>query len=89
MKTFLKVMLILVAVVLAIKLLPLALGLACAIAGGIAVLVVAGLSLMAGLVGAAMLLALVLSPIWLPLLALVGVIALIRKLSRSSPRAGV
>lgn len=79
MNTFLKVLLILVAVVVAIKLLPVALALICVLAAGVGLLALIGVSLAAGLLCAGLLLAVALSPIWLPVLALVGLIALIKK----------
>ena len=81
MKTFLKVLLILIGVVVAIKLLPVALAVMCVIAAGAALVALIGVSLAAGLLCAGLVLALLLSPIWLPVLALVGLIALIKKLS--------
>ena len=80
MKTFLKVLLILIAAVVAIKLLPLALAFVCVIAAGAGLLALIGVSFAAGLICAGLLLAVLLSPIWLPVLALVGVIALVKKL---------
>jgi len=81
MKTFLKIFLIAVAAVIAVKLLPLALALACVLAACVGVVAAVGVSLAAGLLCAGLLLALVLSPIWLPVLALFGLIALIKKCS--------
>ena len=79
MKTFLKILLIAVAAVVAVKLLPLALALAGVLAACVGVVAAVGVSLAAGVLCVGLLLALVLSPIWLPVLALVGVIALIKK----------
>ena len=79
MKTFLKVLLIAVAVVIAVKLLPVALALACVLAACVGVVAAVGVSLAAGVLCAGLLLALVLSPIWLPVLALVGLISLVKK----------
>jgi hypothetical protein len=79
MKTFLKILLIVMAAIVAVKLLPFALALGCVVAAGMGVVAVIGFSLAAGLLGAALLLALVLSPIWLPVMALVGIIALVKK----------
>lgn len=79
MKTFLKVFLIALGVIVAVKLLPVALVLGSILAAVAAVVAALGLSLAAGLLGAGLLLALVLSPIWLPVLALVGFIALMKK----------
>jgi hypothetical protein len=81
MKTFLKVLLLVLAVAVAVKLMPIAL-----IFGGVLALVAAlvaavGLSLAAGLVGVGLFLAFVSSPIWLPILALLGLIALVKRLA--------
>jgi hypothetical protein len=79
MKTFLKVLLLLVAALVCIKLLPFALGLACAslaVLGGLALL---GASLAALFVTVALLAALVLSPIWVPVLLICGLVALCRR----------
>jgi hypothetical protein len=76
MKKFLLVVLIVVAALIAIKLLPLALALA-------AVLAVAGLLAFSGVVGAGLLLTLLLAPVWIPVLAMVGLVALGKKLFRT------
>jgi hypothetical protein len=88
MKTFLLVLLILVGVALAVKLLPFALAIVCGLAGLCALLALVGLSVVAGLACAGLVLALLLSPLWLPVLAIVGVIALLRKLTRKPAVAG-
>lgn len=81
MNTFLKVVLVVLAVIVAVKLLPVALAMACLVAGAVAVVGALGLSLAAGIVGMGLLLAVVLSPIWLPIMALVGIVALFKKVS--------
>jgi hypothetical protein len=81
MKTFLKALLILVAVVVAVKLLPIALGVGCIAAAILAGLAVLGVSLAALLACAALAVVAVLSPIWVPVLALVGIVALWRRAS--------
>lgn len=80
MKTFLKNLLLVLAVAVAIKLMPIALIFGAVLALVAALVAAVGLSLAAGLVGVGLFLALVLSPIWLPVLALVGLIALIKKI---------
>lgn len=80
MKTFLKIGLILVAVVVAIKLLPAALVLGGVVAGVAALLALAGFLTASGLLGAGLLLTLLLTPIWLPVLVVMGLIALARKI---------
>jgi hypothetical protein len=79
MKTFLKVLLIVVAVIVALKLLPIALGMGCVVAAILAGLAVLGVSLAALLICAALVVAAVLSPVWVPVLAIIGVIALFRR----------
>lgn len=75
MKTFLIAVLIVVAAWVALKLLPVVFALACLLA-------LAGLLAFSGVIGAG-LLTLVLAPVWLPALALVGLVTLGRKLLRT------
>lgn len=78
MKTFLKILLVAALLVIAIKLSPVIfLG---ALAGllAAAVLGVLGLSLMAGLLAVLLALAVALSPIWIPVLVVIGVVKLFR-----------
>lgn len=90
MKTFVKILLVVAIVFLALKLWPLmvfilaAMGLALSIGGGLLGLTLGGaFALLAALISVALVVALVLSPLWLPVLAIVGVVALVR---RSNPR---
>jgi hypothetical protein len=85
MKTFLKVLLILIAAVIAIKLLPVLL-----VIGGVSL---GGLLLAGGLIVAAIgvlaalglsVVAVGLSPIWVPVLAVMGIVALVRKTTRTA-----
>ena len=80
MKTFLKILLIVVLALLALKVLPLVV--VGVIAGLLiaAVLGVVGLSLLAALLAVAHGLAFALSPIWIPVLLVMGVISLFKKL---------
>jgi hypothetical protein len=93
MKTFLKVFLYVLLALLVIKLLPL-LGIAAAAVGGIT-LVLAGLafsgvaailgvivSLAAAILAPLIVLAALLSPIWVPVLLVVGVMALVKRSRR-------
>ena len=91
-KTSLKVLLVLCAAVLLLKLLPVLavplflalaifLGVGGLLAGGLAVAATAVVATVLCLVVAALAVVGVLSPIWVPVLAVVGVIALARKLS--------
>ena len=97
MKTFLIVLLALVGAVVAVKLLPLAfapvvfvLGLllliCCLFVGGAAATVAAGLALLVSLLVGGLLLLVVLSPLWIPVLAIVGIIVLIKRLSAAGGR---
>ncbi len=95
MKTFLVVLLALVGAVVAVKLLPLALvpvifvlGLLLLIGGllvgGVAAAVAAVLALLVGLLAGGLALVVVLAPIWIPVLAVVGLIALIKRVNARS-----
>jgi hypothetical protein len=95
MKTFLKVLLFVLLGLLAIKLLPFVLFpvlvagvgllLACGLAfGGIAAVAGVGVAAVVAVVAVLVVLLAVLSPIWIPVLAVVGLIALIRRSSRST-----
>ena len=95
MKTFLFVLLALVGAVVVVHLLPLALapvivvvGLLLLIggllAGGAAAIVAAVLALLVGLLAGGLALVVILAPIWIPLLAIVGLIALIKRLNAKS-----
>jgi hypothetical protein len=81
-KTFLKVVLILIAAVIAVKLLPITLALGLALGLAAVGLAIAGVSIVAALAVMAIFLAAILSPVWVPLLLLVGLIALIKRLTR-------
>jgi hypothetical protein len=85
MKTFLKVLLIAALLVVAIKLSPVIfvgafVGLIAA-----AVLGVVGISLVVALAGVLLAFAVALSPIWIPVLAVVGIVSLFRKGERTPP----
>ena len=84
MKTFLKIALLVIAALVAVKFLPLIFGLGCLLAAAIVALLAIGASAIATLFGAMIALAVVLSPIWVPLLALIGVIMLIKNGTRNS-----
>lgn len=87
MKTFLKVVLLVIAAVIAVKLLPLTLGLGILLGLTLVVLAAVGVSFFALVLGLGVVLAAVLSPIWIPVLAIVGLVALIKRSSRSSATA--
>jgi len=85
MKTFLKVLLIAALLIVAIKLSPVIfvgafVGLIAA-----AVLGVVGISLVAALAAVLLAFAVALSPIWIPVLAVVGIVSLFRKGERHPP----
>ena len=85
MKTFLKVILIAALLIVAIKISPvLFLG---AFVGLLvaAVLGMIGISLLAGLVAVVLALAVALSPIWIPVLCVIGIVSLFRKADRTPP----
>lgn len=85
-KTFFKVVLILIAAVIAaviaVKLLPLTLALGFGLGLAVVALALAGVGIIAALAVVAIFLAALLSPIWVPVLLLVGLIALIKRASR-------
>jgi hypothetical protein len=85
MNTFLKVVLLVIAAVIAIKLLPLAFAVFCLFGGILIGLLALGLSALATMVGLGVAFVAVLSPIWVPLLAIVGIIALIKRSNRPPP----
>ena len=58
------------------------------VSGVILVIVAVGVSLAAGILGVGLLLAAVLSPIWLPVMALVGIVALFKRVSAKPLAAG-
>jgi hypothetical protein len=82
MKTFLKVLLLVLVAVVAIKLLPMTIGLGFVLGLLLVGVLALGLSLVAGLAGLGILLGAVLSPIWVPVLLIVGLIALVKRLTR-------
>lgn len=79
MKTFLKILLIVVAVIVAVKLLPIAFAAGCLTVGLLAGLAALGVGVVALLACAALLVLVVLSPIWISVLAVVGIVALFRR----------
>lgn len=90
MKTFLKIVLFLVLGLVAVKLCPLLLAPALAsvmvmlalggvVLAGLATVAATGLTLTAVLLGVVLLVLAVLSPVWVPVLALIGLISLFRR----------
>ena len=90
MKTFLKIILVVALLLIAIKLSPvifLAALIGLIVAAALGAL---GLSLMAGFIAVMVALAAALSPIWIPVLVIMGIIALFKKLNdRPQPPAMV
>ncbi|WP_415908938.1 hypothetical protein [Oleiharenicola sp. Vm1] len=82
MKTFLKILLAAVLLIVAIKLSPLLFIAALAGLIAAAVLGALGLSLLAALVAVVLAFAVALSPIWIPVLCVIGVISLFRRNSK-------
>jgi hypothetical protein len=89
MTTFLKVLLLVVLALILVKFLPWMFGLGCLLAAALVGLVAFGLSALVTLLGGVLVLAALLSPIWLPLLLIFGLIVLIRRLVRRTPPAVV
>jgi hypothetical protein len=85
MNTLLKIVLLVIAVIIAVKLLPIAIGLGGLFVGLIVGLAAMGVSALLGLVGLGLALAALTSPIWVPVLLIVGLIALIKRSSRPPP----
>lgn len=94
MKTFLKILLAILVVAVAVKLLPLlmipvvlglvAFGLiALLLTGGVAFIASVGVGLLGALFALTVTLAAILSPIWVPILAVIGLISLIRRNRRA------
>lgn len=84
MNTFLKVLVLIVAAVLAVKLLPMTLAVGLMLAAGLVLFTILGVSALVVVLCVGVALAALLSPVWIPVLALVGVIALIKRLNRPS-----
>jgi hypothetical protein len=78
---YLKIFLLVVAALVAIKLLPLTLAFGFVLGLLLVGLLLLGLSIVAVVLIAAVALAAVLAPIWIPVLVIVGLIALIKKLN--------
>jgi hypothetical protein len=84
MKTFLKVVLLVIVAVIVVKSLPLLIAAGFALAGALLGFIALAVSALAALVGSAIVLGALLSPIWLPIFALVGLIALIKRGGRKN-----
>jgi hypothetical protein len=82
MKTFLKITLLVIVALVALKFLPLTLALGCVLALVVAGLALVGVSILAALFVALLLAAMVLAPVWIPVLAIMLIIGLARRLWR-------
>lgn len=84
MNAFLKLVLLVLCAVLAVKFLPEMFAFGCLLAATLLALAVLGLPLLALLGAVALALVVLLAPLWLPVLLIVGLVALIRRLTRGS-----
>jgi hypothetical protein len=84
MKAFLKVLLLVMAALIAVKFLPQLFALGWIIGVAIAGLLAIGVSVAAAMFGAMIALVVLLAPIWIPVLVLVGLITLIKRSTRNS-----
>ncbi len=79
MNSFLKIFLLVVLALVAIKLLPLTLAMGCVLGLAVAGLVLVGVSALAGMLAVAVGIVAALAPLWIPVLAIAGLIAVIRR----------
>lgn len=86
MRAFLKILFLVLVALIAVKLLPLTIGLGFVVGFGLAFLVAIASSLLAGAGVLALFLGIILSPLWIPVALVVGMIALVR---RTSGKRGV
>jgi hypothetical protein len=84
MNSFIKIVLLLIVAVIAVKLLPLMFGLGWLLAGALLGLLALGASAFAVMMAGGLLLAALLSPLWIPVLVIIGVIALVKRGARRS-----
>jgi len=84
MNAFMKFVLLVLCAVLAVKFLPEMFAFGCLLAATLLGLAVLGLPLLAAACAALLALVVLLAPLWLPVLLIVGLVALIRRLSRGS-----
>jgi hypothetical protein len=89
MKTFLKVLLLVLVALIVVKCLPLLIAAGFALAGALLGFIALAASAVAALIGSAIVLGALLSPIWIPILAIVGLIALIKRAGRKNGGAAV
>ena len=84
MKMFLKVVLLAIVAIIVVKSLPLLVAAGFALAGALLGFIALAASAIAALIGSALVLAVLLSPIWIPILALIGLITLIKRGGRKN-----
>ena len=95
MKTFGKVLLIVILALVCLRLLPLLMGasllalavlfgVAIVLAGGVAAVAATGLTAVAALLAVVLVVAAVLTPIWLPVLAIAGLVSLCRRSGKTA-----
>lgn len=86
MNSFLKIFLLVLAAIIAVKLVPVTLALGAVLGLLVVGLLLCGLSLVAVVAVAALALAAVLAPVWIPALVILGLIALVKRFgSRPAP----
>lgn len=83
-KTFLKIVVLVIVAIIAVKFLPLIFGLGCMLAAAVMGVIAVAASTIAALVGSALVLAVLLSPIWIPVLLLFALIAVIKRSTRKT-----
>ena len=84
MKAFLKIVLLVIVALVAVKFLPHLFAFGCVLAAVLLGFITVGVSLLPVLLIGGLVLLAVSSPIWIPVLAIVGFAALVRKSSRKS-----
>jgi predicted neutral ceramidase superfamily lipid hydrolase len=82
MNSFLKVVVLILVAIIAVKLLPAMLALGCVLGVAVVALGAIGVSMFGALCLASSVLLAVLSPVWVPVLAVIGVIVLIKRSGR-------
>ena len=87
MNSFLKIFLLVLLALVAVKLLPLTLAVGCVLGLAAAGLVIVGVSALAGMIAIAVGIVAALAPLWIPVLAIVGLMAVIKRCSRRTVRA--
>ena len=81
-KNFLKIVLLVIVAIVAVKFLPLIFAFGFVLAGAIVGLIALAGSAIVALLGSVLVLVAVTSPIWVPLLALIGIILLVKRSHR-------